>query len=257
MKTNLVSILKVIVFVFPLYSFSTKDLLKSNIYVSINQKPKKDSVYIVGKSSGYKTGYTQNEYNQIRKYFISLFATDVKGPAECYESYFKLNEAETNKIASVKFGGDDNYYVLYAHFLKQQQTSNNLNQYRWHLLNGLSALNNLYAGMARGGSFFSHLQIQTDATVEFALNKRFKNVAYPSATAKTADFLKEKEAFKTLLKQKIQEKKLDKDFWFGFSKKQKNDIINDWNKYLQTIDKQIVSQEVLHEVKAFHAKFLQ
>ncbi|MFY7652701.1 MAG: hypothetical protein ACOVQE_08345 [Chitinophagaceae bacterium] len=256
MITNLVSILKVLLFVFPVSTLKPTSSNNINQQTETNQKPTKDSVYVVGKSSGYTTGYTQKEYKEIRKYFTSLFAADVKDPGDCYDSYFKLNEAETNKIASVNFGGDDNYYVLYAHFLKQQQTSYNIKLYRSHLLGALSALNNLYASMARGGSFFSHLQIQTDAMVEFALNKRFKNLAYPP-TNQTADFLKEKQAYKALLEQKMQEKKSDKDFWMGFSKKQKNDILLQWNKYLQTIDKQLVSQEVLNEVKAFHTKFLQ
>ncbi len=144
--------------------------------------------------------YAKSEYNDIINKHPEFFKDYPENPDQ---AYFNANDRE-------EFGsevGQDNYYILYAHFLKEKNGIDKFAEERKKLIDIYANLNSLFGNLQYGGTYFGHQRKRILAYAEYSIYLLPKS---KDDITKTYKIAKQKELYIKSLRQLIKdESKID------------------------------------------------
>ena len=176
----------------------TSNILNSKYYTLL------DTV-IISALNGDTLSYSKKEFKDIIDNFPELTSDKIYSPDISY----KRNKTSVDIIDSlgnkdiISFGsecGQDNYFLLYAYFLKKKNGEMKYVARRNNLIRIYNDINDIFENLNYGGTYFGHQQRRIIGYAEFAINwyserKDFFDKSY--------DITKQKKLFINTLKQKI------------------------------------------------------
>lgn len=152
-------------------------------------------------------------------------------------------------VNSVDFGseqGQDAYYALYAHFLKQKNGTTKYVQQRRNLIEIYSRINSLFAHFQYGGTYFGHQKMRILGYAEYSIYLFPKE---KNEIEKTYDIVKQKELYIKSLRQLIEdESKIDYET-LGQEKITRNKKLNT---IVDELEKLITDNFYLRRTQEFH-----
>jgi hypothetical protein len=182
--------------------------------------------------------YAKNDFNNIVDKHKEFFEEYPKNPDQ---AYFNDNDKE-------EFGsevGQDNYYVLYAYFLKQKNGVKEFAQQRQKLMDIYSNINSLFGHFEYGGTYFGHQSSRILGYAEYSIYLLPKN---NDNISKTYDITKQKELYIKSLRQLIEdENKID----FNTLGQEKIERTKKLNKIVDELDKLITDNFYLRRAQEF------
>ncbi len=120
---------------------ATKQVDNSKYYIS-------QDTLILPLETGDTAKYSKEEFNDIVNAHPELFDEEVLDPDATYATADKKNfDSEV---------GQDNYYVLYAYFLKQRNGVDKNAAQRKRLIDIYQNINQLFGNLQHGGTYFGH-----------------------------------------------------------------------------------------------------
>lgn len=133
----------------------------------------KDTVYIYSQSKD-TVAYSKEEFNDIVDNFPELYETPVISPDSAYDKsslWVDLVDSAGNK-KRISFGseaGQDEYYILYAYFLKHKNGIGKYTVRRKKLHEIYNTLNSLFGDLQYGGTYFGHQYSRIEGYAEFSV----------------------------------------------------------------------------------------
>ena len=189
------------------------------------------------------------EIGDTLKYARADFNNIVDKHSEFFEEYPE-NPDQTyfNDNGKEDFGsevGQDNYYALYAFFLKQKNGVNEFAQQRQKLIDIYSNINSLFGHFEYGGTYFGHQSRRILGHAEYSIYLLPKN---KDDISKTYDIKKQKELYIKSLRQLIEdESKID----FNSLGREKIERTKKLNKIAEELDKLITDNFYLRRAQEF------
>lgn len=215
-----------------------KTEIKSSKVNSSKYYTEKDTVLIVTKIDD-TLKFTKAEFNNIIDKHTEFFG---EYPVNPDQAYFNNNDKE-------EFGsevGQDNYYVLYAYFLKQKNGVKKFAQQRQKLIDIYLNINSLFENFEYGGTYFGHQSSRILGYAEYSIYLLPKT---NDDISKTYDVTKQKELYIKSLRQLIEdESKID----FNTSGQEKIESAKKLNKIVDKLDKLITDNFYLRRAQEFH-----
>jgi hypothetical protein len=162
----------------------TKQINKTAYYTT------KDTLLITTET-GDTLKYSKKEFNYFVDTHPELYTDNVQDPDPTY--YRDANKKNFNSEV-----GQDEYYILYAYFLKQKNGVDKYTEQRKKLIDIFSDINSLYQRFQHGGTYFGHQASRVLGYAEFSvyLYKR-----YEDQLSKTYDITKQKALYIQSLRQ--------------------------------------------------------
>ena len=182
--------------------------------------------------------YAKADFNNIVDKHTEFFEEYPDNPDQ---AYFNDNDKE-------EFGsevGQDNYYALYAYFLKQKNGVKEFAQQRQKLIDIYSNINSLFRHFEYGGTYFGHQSRRILGYAEYSIYLLPKN---KDDISKTYDITKQKELYIKSLRQLIDdESKID----FNTLGQEKIERTKKLNKIVDELDKLITDNFYLRRAQEF------
>ena len=148
--------------------------------------------------------------------------------------------------------GQDNYYILYAYFLRKKNGADKYAQQREKLINIYSNINSLFGYFQYGGTYFGHQDSRICGYAEYAIDLYPKN---KYEIEKTYDITKQKNIYINSLRQIIEdESSID---YMTLGKKEKEERKKVLNKIVDNIEKLITENFYLKRAQAFQYEYYQ
>jgi len=202
-----------------------------------------------------KLTYSKNELNKIVKLFPSLNEQIVREPIETYlfSGIWKEYLNSTNEKETYTFGseaGQDNFYLVYAYFLKKKNDEIKYHTERKTLIELYKTINEIYGALNYGGTFYGHQNKRLIGEAEYSVYCLIKNKPY---FQKQYDFSKQKKYYLEGLKQYI----LDEESINIENKIDKLEAKNRMEKFHQkiaSIEKLTTNYFYLNQVQNFEIK---
>jgi hypothetical protein len=198
---------------------------------------KKDTVLIITEI-GDTLKFAKAEFNNIVDKHTEFFK---EYPVNPDQAYFNYNDKE-------EFGsevGQDNYYVLYAYFLKQKNGVKEYAQQRQKLIDIYSNINSLFGHFEYGGTYFGHQSSRILGYAEYSIYLLPKT---NDDISKTYDITKQKELYIKSLRQLIEdESKID----FNTLGQEKIEQTKKLNKIVDELDNLITDNFYLRRAQEF------
>lgn len=150
--------------------------------------------------------YSKQEFNAIVANFPELYFEDVQAPDITYaisslNAEYKDQNGNTKRISFASEAGQDEYYRLYAYFLKQR-SAEKYNDRRQKLITIYCAINSIFAQLHVGGTYFGHQYIRILAHAEYSIDCYTKREDFFTKTYKID---KQKQIYINSLKQIIKD----------------------------------------------------
>ena len=183
--------------------------------------------------------YTKYEFNRIVNNHHE-FLTDY--PEDPDQTYF----CRPDKTEFVSEVGQDDYYVLYAFFLKQKNGIDNCAAMRKKLIDIYTNINDLFDALQYGGTYFGHQYSRILAYAEYSVNRYSES---KGGFEKTYDITKQKELYIESLRQLI-----DDESTIDFNTLHEEDKIQrkkELNKIVDTLNKLITDNFYLRRAQEF------
>jgi hypothetical protein len=145
--------------------------------------------------------YAAQKINEVIDHFPTLYDNIPKHPDLSYaESGYwrKFTDSSSGEEKTLSFGsevGQDNYYMLYAYFLRQINKEKGLAGRRDTLTRIYRDLNSIFGHMVYGGTYFGHQYRRIIGYVEYDL--------YLGGFPTESNMAKQKRLYLDLLRQKI------------------------------------------------------
>lgn len=208
-------------------------------------------------STDYSKYYTQEdtlsivtELGDTLKYAKADFNSIVDQHPELFKEIPDYpDQAYFNNDTMGEFGsevGQDNYYVLYAYFLKQRNRVEAFAQQRQKLIDIYSNINSLFGHFEYGGTYFGHQYSRILGYAEYSIYLLPKTGARIS---KTYDITKQKKLYIQSLRQLIEdESKID----FNTLGKDKIERNIELHKIVDELDDLITDNFYLRRAQKFH-----
>jgi len=133
----------------------------------------KDTVYIYSQTKD-TLRYSKNEFNDIVDNFPELYESPVRNPDTTYSIsmvWVDLVDSLRNRN-HLTFGseaGQDEYYILYAYFLKHKNGIAKYSVRRKKLLEIYNTLNDLFGMLNYGGTYYGHQYSRIEGYAEFSV----------------------------------------------------------------------------------------
>jgi len=206
--------------------------------------------------NGYeKLCYSKNDLNKIVKLFPTVNEQIVREPIEAYlfSGIWKEYINSTNKKETYTFGseaGQDNFYLVYAYFLKKKNDEIKYDPERKTLIELYKAINEIYGTLNYGGTFYGHQNKRLIGEAEYSVHCLIKNTTYYQ---KNYNFSKQKKYYLEALKQYI----LDEESINVENKIDKLEAEKRMEKFHQkiaTIEKLTTNYFYLNQVQNFEIK---
>jgi len=151
------------------------------------------------------------------------------------------------------FGGEvgqDDYFILYAYFLKNKNGEAKYSDRRKKLIDIYLNINSLFRYFEYGGTYFGHQGARILGYAEYSIYLYKQNETYPKS--KTYDITKQKELYIKSLRQLISdESKID----FESLGNEKIIRTKKLNKIVDDIDKAITDNYYLRRTQEFHYQY--
>lgn len=194
--------------------------------------------------------YSKDKFNQIVDNFSTLFKYTVQDPDLTYFSndLWKHILDENGNYVHLSFGsevGKDNYFILYAYFLKQKNGVKEFAQQRQKLIEIYSNINTLFGHFEYGGTYFGH---QSKRILGYAEYSIYILPKCKDDASKTYEITKQKELYIKSLRQLIDdENKID----FNTLGQEKIERSKRLNKIVGDLDKLITDNFYLRRAQEF------
>ncbi len=196
-----------------------------------------DSV-LISTEIGDTLKYSKSDFNSIVEKHTEFFKNYPENPDQ---TYFNGNDKE--EFASEV--GQDNYYVLYAYFLKQRNGVKEFSQQRRKLIEIYSNINSLFENFEYGGTYFGHQRSRILGYAEYSIYLLPKT---KEDITKTYDITKQKKLYISTLRQLIEdESKID----FETLGKKKIERIKKLNAIVDELSKLITDNFYLRRAQEF------
>jgi len=118
--------------------------------------------------------FGRQEFNEIVKYFPALYS-DLPQPPDIsyYQSgiFQEITDADGKKktISFSSEAGQDEYFTLYAYFLKRKNNQREANARRSALIKIYDDLDSIFGALSYGGTYFGHMYARIPAYAEYSL----------------------------------------------------------------------------------------
>lgn len=183
--------------------------------------------------------FAKSDFNKIVDEHPELFQEFSEHPDKLYYRF----------VNGVDFGseqGQDVYYALYAHFLKQKNGISKYIQQRKILIEIYSRINSLFGHFQYGGTYFGHQQMRILGYAEYSIYLFPKE---KEEIEKTYDITKQKELYIKSLRQLIDdESKID----FETLGQEKTTRSRKLNAIVDELEKLITDNFYLRRTQEFH-----
>jgi hypothetical protein len=132
----------------------------------------KDSVYISSTAKD-TLKFSKDEFNDIVDNFPELTSKNLLPPDSAY--YAKIwvdvvdSKGDKQHISFGSEAGRDNYYIVYAYFLKQKNGIAKYALRRKKLLEMYRTLNSIFGNLNHGGTYFGHKYRRIEGYAEFSV----------------------------------------------------------------------------------------
>lgn len=196
----------------------------------------KDSMLIA--NDGDTITYTKEAFNQLIDEHPEFFNDFPQDPDLLY--YCVGNGRQFGSEL-----GQDEYYVLYAYFLRKNNSDEKYEELRNKITGIYTNINSLFKYFQHGGTFFGHQQARITSYSEFTVYQYSKNI---DGFGKTYNIRSQKELYLQSLRQLItDENSLD----FETSKEEKPDRTKEINKIVDSLNSLISNNFYLRKAQAF------
>lgn len=193
---------------------------------------------LITTENGDNLKYAKADFNNIVDKHTEFFEEYPDNPDQAY-----LNANDKELFGSEV--GQDNYYVLYAYFLKQKNGVKEFAEHRQKLIDIYSNINSLFGHFEYGGTYFGHQSRRILGYAEYSIYlfpKTKKDIF------KTYDITKQKELYIKSLRQLIEdESKID----FNTLGQEKIERSKKLNKIADELDKLITDNFYLRRAQEF------
>jgi hypothetical protein len=173
----------------------TEELLIQSL-PQIKDEPnlEKQKIVIYAEKDNHSLILTKNELNKIEKLFPLFKSEFISNPNEAYSAsgIWKDYINQDGEKEHYSFGsevGQDNFCLVYTYYLKQQNGVEKFSIERKNLIELYKAINELYAELSYGGTFYSHQYYRLIAFAEYSIYLLKNNKNYYE---KEYDFHKQK-----------------------------------------------------------------
>lgn len=209
----------------------------------------KDTIEIAKENSGILI-YSNNEFNQIVDNFPSLYSDNVMDPDMNY-SCAKIWKDVVDKKGiktHISFNsevGQDEYYILYAYFLKRKNGEKKYAELRKKIIEIYLNINSLFANLQYGGTGFGHQQSRIIGYAEYSV---YLYSLIEKNIEKTYDITKQKEYYIESLRQLIKDESEIDFYTLGQEKIERSEKLN---KIVDKIDAAINNNFYLRRAQEF------
>jgi hypothetical protein len=218
------------------HSDPTKQVNKSNYYTT------KDSL-LISTETNETLKYSKEEFNSIIDAHPELYSGQVQDPDA------KFYCGGGNKAPFSSEGGQDEYYMLYAYFLKQKNGIEEYAERRKTLIDIYLNINSLFQHFQYGGTYFGH---QPSRILGYAEYSVYLYKEHENTLTKTYDISKQKEYYIKLLRQLIEdESKIGQETSVAEKTKSKKEL----NKIVDNIDREISDIFYLRRAQEFQYEY--
>jgi hypothetical protein len=212
-------------------SSQTTQVDKSKYYTA------KDTLLITTET-GDTSKYGKEEFNTIIDNHPELYSNNTQDPDATYYC-----DADKRSFGSEV--GQDEYYVLYAYFLKQKNGVAKYAERRNKLIDIYSNINSLFGQLQYGGTYFGHQGIRILGYAEYSV---YLYKHYESNLSKTYDISKQKDLYIKSLRQLIDDESTIDYESLGQEKIKRN---KELNAIVDKIDKAITDNFYLRRAQEF------
>ena len=206
-----------------------------------------DTVYI-STTPGLEHYLLKEEYNTMVQQRKEFFSDSVYDPDFTYYSSYNSFE----DITFISETGQDYYYLCYTYFLKKRYTHDNYKIERENLLELYNSINDIYAIIARGGTFFSHNKPRIPAYVEWDIYNHL--VVKRAVPISEIDFELEKEAF-IERNYKILESSNSFEHWGSFTEEERKATLQELELLFDSLSDKIDNPFYLSCVLGFEERY--
>lgn len=206
-----------------------------------------DTVYI-STSPALEYYVLKEEYNKIVQQRKEFFSDTVYDPDFTYYSNYDSFE----EITFTSEIGQDTYYLWYTYFLKKRYAHDNYEAERENLLELYNSINDIYAIIARGGTFFSHNKPRIPAYVEWDIYNHL--VAKRAVPISDSDFELEKEAF-IERNRKMFESSNSFEYWGSFTEEERKATLQELQVLFVSLSEKIDTPFYLSCVLGFEERY--
>ena len=180
--------------------------------------------------------YSKQKFNAIVANFPELYFEDVQAPDITYatsglNAEYKDRDGKIELINFAGEAGQDEYYRLYAYFLKQH-IPEKYNDRRQKLIAIYRAINSIFAELHVGGTYFGHQYIRILAYTEYSLDWYTKREDFFTKAYKID---KQKQIYISELKQLIKDENAIDTTTFPEDKAERNKRITESVKELENL----------------------
>ena len=155
--------------------------------------------------------FSKEDYNDIINTYPELTSSNTLSPDSTFHSRIPIDSLnKPNQPEQYSFEsevGQDTYYILYAHFLKQKNGVAIYALQRKNINTIYQTINSLFASLSNGGSFFGHQVTRIDAYAEYSIYQYKNNQAFYNSQSNISI---SKANFINILKQSV-EKEIQSD----------------------------------------------
>jgi hypothetical protein len=217
------------------HSDPVKQVDKSNYYTT------KDSLLITTETNE-TIKYSNDEFNKIIDTHPELYSDNMQDPDLSYYCS-KPTERFVSEV------GQDEYYMLYAYFLKQKNGIEEYAERRKTLIDIYLNINSLFQHFQYGGTYFGH---QPSRILGYAEYSVYLYKEHENTLTKTYDISKQKEYYIKLLRQLIEdESKIGQETSVTEKIKSKKEL----NKIVDNIDREISDIFYLRRAQEFQYEY--
>ena len=206
-----------------------------------------DTVYI-STSPELEYYVLKEEYNKMVQQRKEFFSDSIYDPDFTYHSSYDSFEDITYKSET----GQDYYYLCYTYFLKKRYTHDNYKTEREKLLELYNSINDIYAIIARGGTFFSHNKPRIPAYVEWDIYNHL--VAKRAVPISEIDFEMAKQVFNEK-NRRILESSDSFKFWGDFTEEGKKATLQELELLFDSLSDKIDNPFYLSCVLGFEERY--
>lgn len=203
----------------------------------------KDTV-LIANEIGETLEFSKQEFNNLIDNHPEFFnAYEEYGYPQDPDQAYHCNTSNNEFSSEV---GQDNYYILYAYFLKQKNGVKEYAKQREKLIDIYSNINSLFGYFQYGGTFFGHQSRRIIGYAEYSIYLLPKS---KEDFEKTYDITGQKTLYIKSLRQLIDDESKIDNQTFGKEKIQRT---KELNKIVDELDKLITDNFYLRRAQEFH-----
>ena len=209
------------------------------IAVNLQAQAVKQNTVIIATEIGDTLVYSNDEFNKITEQHPEFFSDCIHEPDWVYHANGKNYPSEACR---------NQYYILYAHFLKQKNGAEKYAECRKQLIDIYLTINSLFQRLQYGGTYFGHQGKRILAYAEYAV---YRYRIWENNFEKTCDITPQKQLYIQSLRQLIDDESGIDTHYIILTKSEKADRKAELNKTVSDLDKLITNIFYLRRAQEF------